>query len=158
MNSINPRSTATFFAALLSGCLAAAQAYAITPEELEKKVEELAAQNAALQAKVEKLEAFQKQQSSSGAVQQAAPVPQVQPPATLAAATAPPAPAASASSSTTIGSYGEIGYSRPSKAPQEANVSVGRAVILVGHEFDESTRMYGGFEWENAITSATDNG
>src|SRR5882762_5099393 len=43
-------------------------------------------------------------------------------------------------------------------APQEANVSVGRAVILVGHEFDESTRMYGEFEWENAITSATDNG
>jgi hypothetical protein len=134
------------------------QAQAISPEELAKKVDELAAQNAALQARVDKLEAALKQQSATAAPQPQA-AQEVQLPAkTAAAAPAPSAPAQESTSSTTVGSYGEIGYSRPSKAPQEAYVSVGRAVILIGHQFDEATRMYGEFEWENAVTSASDAG
>lgn len=143
---------------LLSAFFAAAQAQAITADELAKRVEELAAQNADLQAKVEKLEAVQKQQSTEAerhakAVED---VPQLVKTAAATPATSAPAPVSAAA--TTFGSYGEIGYSRPSKAPQDAYVNVGRAVILVGHQFDESTRVYGEFEWENAIASAKDTG
>jgi len=135
-------------ASLLSVLTAASQAHAVTNDELAKKLEALEKQNAALQAKVEKLEATQAAQSQ----QQAQSVEQKQ----QSAATASPADESTAS--TTVSSYGEIGYTRPTKAPEKSNVSVGRAVIFVGHRFDEATKMVGEFEWENAITSGQDSG
>jgi hypothetical protein len=131
-------------AGLLCAFAAAGQAQAVTTDELARKLEALEQQNAALEAKVNKLEAAQAPQPS-----------QVRQPA-QAAATAGPADESTAS--TTVSSYGEIGYTRPSKAPEKSNVSVGRAVIFVGHRFDESTKMVGEFEWENAITSGQDSG
>src|SRR6266851_818693 len=51
-------------AGLVSVLAAGGQAHAVTTEELAKKLEALEKQNAALQAKVDKLEAAQTQQSS----------------------------------------------------------------------------------------------
>jgi hypothetical protein len=149
------RSTRSQIAAgLLCAFAAAGQASAVTTEELAKKLEALEQQNAALQARLNKLEAAQTPQSSQ--VRQQAQV--AEPAQQWAQSAATASPADESGASTTVGSYGEIGYTRPSKAPENANVSVGRAVIFVGHRFDESTKMVGEFEWENAITSAGDSG
>ncbi len=157
-------------------------AAAITTAELARKLEVLEQQNAALQAKVEKLEAAQAQQTAQ--LQQARQTPKtaqalpaaapIATPATPAAAVttmaaAPPvAPTAapderrsmlaSWAESTTVSAYGEIGYSRPSRAPQDTNVDVQRAVIGMQHRFDDKTRMVAEWEWEHAITSADDRG
>jgi len=132
----------------------AAQAHAVTLEELAKQLQDLKTQNAALQQKVDKLEATQTQQSSK-VEQQAQAVEKVQESVKTAAA-------ASADSesveSTTIGSYGEIGYTRPSKSTDQTNVNIQRAVIFLGHRFDDSTKFQSEFEWENAITSYADSG
>jgi hypothetical protein len=137
---------------VLSVLAAVGQAHAVTTEELAAKLEELEKQNAALQAKVSKLEAAQAAESSQ-VNQQAQVVEQMQQSAGSGAA-----PSAAEESSTTVSSYGEIGFTHPTKAPEVSNVSVGRAVIFVGHRFDEATKMVGEFEWENAITSGQDSG
>lgn len=54
--------------------------------------------------------------------------------------------------------YGEIGYSRPSKSPQDTYTDVQRAVIGLQHRFDEKTKMVSEFEWEHAIVSSSDKG
>ncbi len=135
-------------------------AHAVTLEDLAKKIEALEAQNAALQAKVDKLEAAQAQQSAQvqqqavQVQQQAQAVAQVQ----KTVEETPVRTAADSSSATTVGGYGEIGYTRPTKETDQANVNVGRAVIFLGHQFSDSTKFVGEFEWENAITSAGDSG
>ena len=132
----------------------AAQAHAVTLEELAKQLQDLKAQNAALQQKVDKLEAAQAQQSSK-VEQQAQAVEKVQESVKTAAATSA---APESAESTTIGSYGEIGYTRPLKSTDQTNVNIQRAVIFLGHRFDESTKFQSEFEWENAITSYADSG
>jgi hypothetical protein len=140
--------------ALLCALLGAGNAEAVTVEDLAKRIEALETQNAALQTKVDRLEAAQSQQAAQ-VQQQAQAVERVQGAADSAVAAAPPV---ASDAATTVSSYGEIGYTRPSKAPEDTNVNVGRAVIFVGHRFDETTKMVGEFEWENAITSASDTG
>jgi hypothetical protein len=140
-------------AAGVLGVLAAVgQAHAVTTEELAQKLDALEKQNAALQAKVNKLEAAQTAESSQ-VKQQAQAVEDMK-----QSAQSSGTPSAAEESSTTVSSYGEIGFTHPTKAPEKSNVSVGRAVIFVGHRFDEATKMVGEFEWENAITSGQDSG
>src|SRR5581483_7841503 len=122
--------------------------------ELAKELKDLKAQNSALQQKVDKLEAAQTQQSSK-VEQQAQAVEKVQESVKTAAATSA---ASESAESTTIGSYGEIGYTRPSKSTDQTNVNIQRAVIFLGHRFDDSTKFQSEFEWENAITSYADSG
>jgi hypothetical protein len=123
---------------LLGVFASAGPAHAITHDELARKIEALEKQNAELKAKVDRLEAALPQASQPQPPSQPAP-PQMQlvdsPPAQPAALPSP----VDESASTTVGSYGEIGYTRPTKAPEQSNVSVGRAVIFVGHRFDEAT-------------------
>jgi hypothetical protein len=141
-------------AGLICAVAAAGQAYAATTEELARKLEALEQQNAALQARLNKLEAAQAAQSSQTRQQpEHGPEPVPQTPQTAAAV-----PPEEGAASTTVSSYGEIGYTKPLKSPEKANVSVGRAVIYLGHRFDDSTKMIGEFEWENAITSSQDSG
>ncbi|MBC3937089.1 hypothetical protein H8K47_17165 [Undibacterium sp. CY7W] len=127
-------------------------AQAVTLEELAKKLEAMEKQNAELSAKVKQLEAdqgkqaVQVQQQSKAIEQQAV------------ASSASGSSLNNWASKTTVTSYGEIGYSRPTKAPENAQVDVGRAVIGITHRFDEKTKMVSEFEWEHAITSATDKG
>jgi hypothetical protein len=150
----SPSTRTALNAGLLGLMLATGSAHAVTLEDLAKRIEVLENQNAALLAKVDKLEAAQSQAAAS-AQPQAQAVERDQRSADSAvgvAAQAAPEPA------TTVSSYGEMGYTRPSKAPEDTNVSVGRAVIFIGHRFDDTTKMVGEFEWENAITSASDSG
>lgn len=141
-------------AGLLCGLLAATPAHALTIEELAKKLEAVEAQNAALKAKVEKLEAAQGQQAQQ-VQQQAQAVEKVQ---QAAAAATTASSAANWAANTTVSSYGEIGYSRPSKAAEKSNVDVGRAVIGISHRFDDKTKMVSEFEFEHAVTSSGDSG
>src|SRR5438067_1313573 len=116
------RSTRSQIAAgLLCAFAAAGQASAVTTEELARKLEALEQQNAALQARLNKLEASQAPQSSQ--VKQQAQV--VEPAQQWSQSAATASSADESAASTTVGSYGEIGYTRPSKAPENANVSVG---------------------------------
>jgi hypothetical protein len=153
-NQLSALTRSTMTAALLGTLLGAGTAKAVTVEDLAKRLEVLEDQNAALKAKVDELEAAQGRQAAQVRQQEQA-VERVQQAADSAVASAAPAASEPA---TTVSSYGEIGYTRPSKAAEDTNVNVGRAVIFVGHRFDDSTKMVGEFEWENAITSASDSG
>jgi hypothetical protein len=150
--------------------------------ELTKKIDALTAQNQALAAKVAKLEAAQVAQTAQAAQQatvvqqqgaqiqaQAAAVQQdatqVKADAATVAATQQAIAANTAATqragwaaNTTVSSYGEIGYSRPTKEVSASNTDVQRAVIGMQHRFDDKTKMVAEWEWEHAITSADDSG
>ena len=65
---------------------------------------------------------------------------------------------AAASSETTLFGYGEIAYSRPTHAPNQAQADLARAVLGWAHRFDDRTRMAAELEVEHAIASADDKG
>lgn len=155
MQKFSPLTGRLIAAGLVSLCLSPA-AEAVTLDELARKLEALEKQNAELTAKVQLLEAQQGRQGElvqqqSAALEQQSQVMDQQV-ASIAAAREADA------SGTTVSSYGEIGYTRPTGSGRDAQVDVGRAVIGITHRFDESTRMVGEFEWEHAITSSTDQG
>ncbi|MEP6505731.1 MAG: hypothetical protein ABJD97_20525, partial [Betaproteobacteria bacterium] len=153
-----------------------------TLAELVKKIDALTAQNQALAAKVSKLEAAQAAQTTQAAQQatvvqqqgaqiqaQATAVQQdaaqVKADAATVAATQQALAANTAATqragwaaNTTVSSYGEIGYSRPTKDVSASNADVQRAVIGMQHRFDDRTKMVAEWEWEHAITSADDAG
>jgi len=155
---------------------------AATLADLEKKIDALMAQNKTLADKVAKLEAAQSTQATTQAAvvqQQQQQATQIQAQtaaiaqdqaavkadaATVAATQQAVAATASATqragwaANTTVSSYGEIGYSRPSKQVSATNTDVQRAVIGMQHRFDDKTRMVAEWEWEHAITSADDSG
>ncbi len=160
-------------AGVVSVLLAAVPAQAVTLDELAGKLAALEAQNAALKAKVEQLEALQQRQSgqvAQQATQMQQQAEQVQQQALQSqkqaetlekvqqTASSGSAGSAAWAASTTVSSYGEIGYSRPTKASEQANADVARAVIGMTHRFDEQTKMVGEWEWEHAVTSSSDAG
>lgn len=59
---------------------------------------------------------------------------------------------------TTIFGYGEINYNRPRNDTSQTQADLRRAVIGLGHRFNESTRLVSEFEFEHAVTSADDSG
>jgi hypothetical protein len=153
-----------------------------TLADLEKKLDALAAQNKTLADKVARLEAAQAaqatqatqqaavvQQQSAQIQQQAAAVAQAQAGVKADAGTVAAAQQAIAANTaatqragwaanTTVSSYGEIGYSRPTKQVDASNTDVQRAVIGMQHRFDDRTKMVAEWEWEHAITSSDDSG
>lgn len=131
-------------------------AQAITLDELAQKLETLERQNAELSAKVKQLEAQQSQQGVQ-VQQQSLALEQQSQVIDEKVATAS-SMRERVAENTTISSYGEIGYTQPTKSAHDAQVDVGRAVIGITHRFDDKTRMVGEFEWEHAITSSTDKG
>lgn len=132
----------------------------ISNAELVRRLDALAAQNALLQQKVERLEAGQAQQSvlvQQQAVQvqqQAQAVEKVQQDVSVATASN----TGNSGNATTVGGYGEIGYSHPTKSAKDSSVDVQRAVIALQHRFDDKTKVVGEFEFEHAVTSAGDKG
>jgi hypothetical protein len=107
-----------------------------------------------LQAKVQRLEGAQAAQATE-VQQQSQAIERTQ--ASVDAASRPRA-LPDWAAATTVSSYGEIGYNRPSESPQGATVDVERAVIALQHRFDDQTRMIGEWEWEHAVTSFSDQG
>ena len=121
--------------------------------ELLQRIEALAAQLDAIKAE---LAATRKKTDTVEQKQEAL--------ASTVAATGPSAATASYGSpsartqSTVISSYGEINYTRPNNATNQAQADVARAVFGITHRFDDKTKMVGEFEWEHAVTSAGDKG
>ncbi len=135
--------------------------------QLTQMVKELSAQNKLLLEKLNQIEAkqlkqeaqvqvqnTQVQQQAQQVQQQAQAIDQVQ--QDIKSSTSQKK--SNDGSSTTVSGYGEIGYTRPTKAPENSNVDVQRAVIGLNHRFDDKTKMVAEFEWEHAITSSSDQG
>lgn len=80
------------------------------------------------------------------------PLPHAMAPGSPFAGSAPEAPA------TTLFGYGEVNYENYPRNKSQTQADLARAVIGIGHRFDERTRFVAEFEWEHAITSADDQG
>ena len=152
-----PRLLGVLCAALVLMISAGAHAQTVTLEQLARKVESLEKQNSELQGKIRQLERDQKAQATQ--IQRQAESPErAQSASDSAAQASTAAGSAGSAGDTTLSSYGEISYTRPTKAAQDAQVDVGRAVLGISHRFDESTKMVAEFEYEHAIVSAHDQG
>jgi hypothetical protein len=109
-------------------------------EKMAAELEQLKAELKANERKTDSIEVRQQAVAQAPAV--AAPV-----------SAAPPA-----GPSTVVGGYGEVNYNRPTHNASAAQTDVRRAVIGIEHRFDDKTKMVSEFEWEHAVTSATDAG
>jgi len=129
---------------------------------LKSEIDALRAEVAALQAAVRQIQSGQTQAAVPPPVTAA--VAATPPPAAAPAVSTPAIAAAPTSASegalagTTLWGYGELNYNRPTGDAGATQADLRRAVIGFGHSFDESTRVYGEFEWEHAVASADDQG
>jgi hypothetical protein len=130
--------------ALVVSLIAAVPAHA-DEAELRARVEQLSAQLEALKAEMKAMHS----QTEAIATQQEATSAKV-------AAVTSSAPAAS-EQKTTIWGYGEVNYTQP-KNRDEAKMDMRRAVIGIGHRFDDKTRLNAEFEVEHGVVSADDEG
>lgn len=134
--------------------------------ELLQKIEKLAAELDAIKAelaatrkKTEVVEQKQDAMASSAAKAQAGvPVSPIAPVASAQYADGNGDSLHKTMQQTVVSSYGEINYTRPRDASNQAQTDVARAVIGITHRFDEKTKMVAEFEWEHAVTSKSDNG
>ncbi|MDL2353732.1 MAG: hypothetical protein QFF03_00580 [Pseudomonadota bacterium] len=136
-------------AAAVAAAFLAAPFHAQASEaELLSRIDKMAAEleqlKAELKANQRKTETIEQQQQAVAR----APAP----------AAAMPAPVTAAAPSTVITGYGELNYNRPSKNASAAQTDVRRAVIGIQHRFDDKTKLVSEFEWEHAVTSASDAG
>ena len=115
-------------------------------DQLAAELQKVKAELAATRQKTDAVE--QRQQAAAPTITAAAP------------ASAPPHPAATeaAGPQTVIGGYGEVNYNRPTKNAAGAQTDVRRVVIGLSHRFDDKTKLVTEFEWEHAVTSASDRG
>jgi hypothetical protein len=158
--------------ATLARCLAAgfalaagaASAQTATEAELARKLDQLAAELAAVKAQLAQI---QKERaappapnaasatSATNTTNAAAPAPAV----AAAPAPAPDAtPARPAEPATVLTSYGEINYNRPTRASENAQADVRRFVLGYQHRFDAKTKVVTELEVEHAVSSSSDPG
>jgi hypothetical protein len=112
-------------------------------QRLDKLAAELDKVKAELAATRQKTETVEKRQEAASV---------------SAAAAASSAEATSSGPNTVVTGYGEINYNRPTKDASQAQADVRRAIIGIQHRFDDKTKMVAEFEWEHAVTSASDQG
>lgn len=149
---------------LLLSCLFASTAAHADEAELRARVEKLSAELEALKSEMKRLS----RQTEAVATQQEAaarpPGPQnvvIPGPAATDAGYgngAGNAVNASAPGQVSIFGYGEINYNRPRKDTSQTQADLRRAVVGFGYRFNEQTRFVSEFEWEHAVTSASDPG
>ncbi|MEP6875081.1 MAG: hypothetical protein ABI887_12010 [Burkholderiales bacterium] len=144
----------TLIAAGLALAAGTASAQTATEAELARRLDQLAAELAAVKAQLAQIQQ-----------QRAAPVaaaPASAPAATTAVAPTPAAPtpvaATPAEPATVLTSYGEINYNRPTKANQNAQADMRRFVLGYQHRFDDKTKVVTELEVEHAVSSADDPG
>jgi hypothetical protein len=118
-------------------------ASAATPEELEIRMNALAAQVGALQAELAELKA---QKAAGAAV------------ATSPATLQPEAASAEPVSQVEWFGYGELNYSRPTGDSSAATADLARFVLGASYTFDDKTRFVSEVEIEHAVSSADDAG
>lgn len=144
----------TILAASLVLAVGQACAQTATEADLARKLDQLAAELAAVKSQLAQM---QKERVVAPAPAAApAPLAVAAPAAPVAAAAA--AAAALQSPSTIITSYGEINVNRPTKRSQEAQADVRRFVLGYQHRFDDKTKVVTELEIEHAISSADDKG
>lgn len=138
--------SAAFISISIAGSAHASEAELLARiEKMAAELQQMKAELAATRAKTEQVAA---QQNEAKSLPTLAPLPAEQ----IASSEAAAGPA------TVISSYGEINYTRPTNASNQAQADVARAVIGVTHRFSEKTKMVAEFEWEHAIASAEDQG
>jgi Phosphate-selective porin O and P len=147
----------SLIAASIALAAGSAFAQATSEAELARKLDQLAAELAAVKAQLAQM-------------QQQAPAPAPAPAASgsfgtttpaAGAAAAPASPPYSASllgPGTVITSYGEINYNRPTRANQNTQIDLRRFVLGYQHRFDEKTQVVTELEVEHSVTSADDPG
>jgi len=74
------------------------------------------------------------------------------------AAASASAPAGGAFSNVRLWGYGELYYTRPTRAPSKAQADLARAVFGIGYSFDSRTEFNSEFEVEHAVASSSDVG
>lgn len=75
-----------------------------------------------------------------------------------AAGSAAGAALAGIASQTTVTGYGEINYNRPRRDGSQTQADLRRAVLGIGHRFNDKTELGFEVEFEHAVTSADDSG
>ncbi len=142
----------------LLGLHGVAFAQTATQDTLLQKLEQMSAEIDKLNAEVTQLKSAQNkteataQQASQTAAQAQT---DTQSAAASVAGTGMSAPGAPA---TVLTGYGEINYNHPTKNASATQADLRRAVIGLQHRFDDRTKFVGEFEWEHAVTSASDRG
>jgi hypothetical protein len=156
--TIKPLPAALALATLVA--LPAARAQTATPTEavLSQRVDQLAAELAALKAQLAEL---QRQRAATAATSAPAPAaasndtPASPAPAAATLAAVPPAPTEPA---TVITSYGEVNYNRYTRQSQNTQADLRRFVLGIQHRVNERLKVVGELELEHAVSSAEDAG
>ena len=152
-----PAKTILAVSLALVGAAAGAQSAsgsASGPEsDLARRLDQLAAELAAVKAELVQL----RQVNAQAAAQAAAPA-AVAATAPLAPTPAEVAPAVASSPATVLTSYGEINYSRPTRASQNTVFDMRRFVLGYQHRVDERTKIVAELEIEHGVSSAGDPG
>jgi hypothetical protein len=148
----------TLLAASLAMAAGVASAQTTTEADLARRLDQLAAELAAVKAQLAQMQQQQQQQQQ----QRAAPVaaaPASAPAAVVAnAPAAAPAAAAPSEPATVLTSYGELNYNRPTHANQNAQADMRRFVLGYQHRFDDKTKVVTELEVEHGVSSASDPG
>jgi phosphate-selective porin O/P len=157
MQPSRPSTRKTLLALSLALAGGAASAQTATESELARKLDQLAAELAAVKAQLAQI---QKERAAQPATPVAAAAPASSPTAAPAATVVAPTTTASTSNqpATVLTSYGEINYNRPTRASENAQADVRRFVLGYQHRFDAKTKVVTELEVEHAVSSADDPG
>ena len=136
----------TFLSLAIAGFLLPATGHA-TEADLLQRIDKMGLELEQLKAQLKQMQEDKARESKA----KEQPTQTLPPPAYTAA----PAPG---DAQTSVFGYGEINYNRPRRNTAQAQADVRRAVIGIGHRFNEKTEFISEFEWEHAIASATDRG
>lgn len=156
MQPPRPFARKTLLALSLALVGGAASAQSATETELARKLDQLAAELAAVKAQLAQI---QKERAATPATPVAAAAPASSPSPAPDVAVAPAATAvASNQTATVLTSYGEINYNRPTRASENAQADIRRFVLGYQHRFDAKTKVVTELEVEHAVSSADDPG
>jgi hypothetical protein len=139
-------------AAALIALSGGARAQSATEAELARKLDQLAAELAAVKAQLAQLQQQRAPAPAAAASQALAAMPASAP------ATAYATPARGDEPATVFSSYGEINYNRPTRHSEDAQADLRRFVLGFQHRFDAKTKVVTELEVEHSVSSADDPG
>lgn len=129
----------------------------LSKEQMQQEIELLKAQ---LQQQQQQINALvQAQQKTATPVTTNATVASTAPAVTANNVTTPTTEKdTSQASNTSIGGYGEMVYNHYSKDSSKDQADLSRAVLFVGHQFNDRLKFNSEIEWEHAVASSSDKG
>jgi hypothetical protein len=131
-----------------------------TEAQLAQRLDQLAAELAAVKAQLQQLQQQRAGGSTPAAAAAAAPAAAATPVSAAPAATAAAAPTTPAAEgpATVLTSYGEINLNRPTHRSEDTQADLRRFVLGLQHRFNDRTKFVGEVEVEHAVSSADDVG